>query len=219
VKKDIMTEPKYVALLKRYKKIIWLFSATIIFFGCIMIYVNFRPAFLKIKPVPEQLADLKTEMNNGFNKIFNWQNKQDSINNVDRINHQHLPTVFPIASNELSKVSSKFGIRVNPITNDTVWHRGVDVTSKKGTPVYASASGTVIKAQRSGGYGNLIEIDSGNGVKTLFGHLNTMLVVKNEYVEQGQIIGTVGNTGMSTGNHLHYEILNNDKNLNPIIFY
>lgn len=209
----------HVILVTNRVQIIIIIAIIIVLFGVVVLYVNFRPGFLKIKPVPEQLADLKSEMKDGFEKIFNWQNKQDSINETIKINLQHLPTIFPVTSAHLTKISSRYGVRVNPITGDTVWHKGIDITSKKGTPVYASASGKVIRAQREGGYGNLIEIDSGNGIKTMFGHLNTIMVKQDQIVTQGQQIATVGSTGLSTGYHLHYEILNNNKNMNPIIFY
>jgi murein DD-endopeptidase MepM/ murein hydrolase activator NlpD len=190
-----------------------------VLFWLMIAYVNFRPAFLKVKTAPEQIAELKNEVKDGFGKIFVWQDKQDSINEVTKINMQHLPTIFPVASANLSNTSSKYGIRINPITKDTAWHRGIDITAKKGTPVFASAAGTVILARREGNYGNLVEIDSGNGITTKFGHLNNIEVKEGQEVYQGEEIGTIGSTGLSTGNHLHYEILNKNKNMNPYIFY
>jgi murein DD-endopeptidase MepM/ murein hydrolase activator NlpD len=190
-----------------------------VLFWLMIIYVNFNPSLNRVKSAPEQIVELRTDMNDGFGKIFTWQNKQDSINEVTRINMKHLPTVFPVASADLSNTSSKYGIRINPITKDTMWHRGIDITSKRGTTVFASAAGKVILAKREGGYGNLVEIDSGNGIVTKFAHLNTIAVTKGQTVEQGEQIGTVGSTGNSTGNHLHYEILNRNKSMNPYIFY
>jgi len=190
-----------------------------VLFWLMIAYVNFRPEFRKVKSAPTQIAVLRNDMHTGFERIFTWQNRQDSINEITRINMQHLPTVFPVASASLSNASSKYGVRINPITKDTTWHRGIDITSKKGTPVFASAAGKVVKAKKEGQYGNLVEIDSGNGITTKFGHLHSILVSVNQIVEQGEVIGTVGNTGNSTGSHLHYEILNKNKNMNPYIFY
>jgi len=190
-----------------------------ILFWLMIAYVNFNPSINRVKDAPKQVAILREDMNHGFGKIFKWQDKQDSINEITKINMQHLPTIFPVASANLSNMSSKYGIRINPITKDTTWHRGIDISSKKGTPVFASAAGRVIYAKRDAGYGNLVVIDSGNGITTKFGHLNSIAVMEGQIVYQGEIIGTVGSTGKSTGNHLHYEILNKNKSMNPYIFY
>ena len=93
----------------------------------IVLYINYRPAFMKVKPIPSQLAELKGEMKDGFSKIFDWQNKQDSLNNANNLILQHLPTFFPIASNNLTRISSKYGVRINPVTGDTVWHKGIEI--------------------------------------------------------------------------------------------
>lgn len=208
----------HVIIITNKKQIVIFSVVFILIITGMILYINYRPGFMKIKPIPAQLADLKGEMKDGFSKIFDWQNKQDSINNASNLILQHLPTFYPLASNNLNRISSKYGVRINPITGDTVWHKGLDIVAKEGTLVYASASGRVVKAKRESGYGNMIEIDSGNGITTRFGHLNSMYVENKEVVFQGEVIGTVGNTGMSTGSHLHYEILNKDKNLNPLIF-
>lgn len=108
-------------------------------------------------------------------------------------------------------VTSRFGAR---------WgrgHKGIDIGAPKGTMIYAAASGTVTVSQYgySGGYGNYVMISHGNGVETLYGHCTTLLVSAGQYVTQGQAIATVGNTGNSTGNHLHLEIRVNGVAQNP----
>jgi murein DD-endopeptidase MepM/ murein hydrolase activator NlpD len=208
-----------IIMLTNKKQVFITFAVGLCLLLCGILYVNYRPGFIKVKGTPAQIAELKAEMNEGFYKIFAWQDKQDSINKVTRINLQHLPTVFPVKSANLSNISSKYGIRVNPITGDTVWHKGIDIKAKIGTPVFASASGVVIESQYTSGYGNLIEINSQNGIETKFGHLLNMYVSSADTVTQGDLIGTVGMTGMTTGPHLHYEIINGNRNLNPIIFY
>jgi murein DD-endopeptidase MepM/ murein hydrolase activator NlpD len=215
---DKIKKETHIILISSKKQVIIILTAFVLFWAMIA-YINFRPAFLKVKDTPEQITELRVDMNTGFERIFVWQNKQDSINEITRINMKHLPTVFPVASADLSNMSSKYGLRINPITRDTTWHRGIDITAKKGTAVFASAAGRVILAKREGGYGNLVEIDSGNGIVTKFGHLNSILVSVDQVVDQGEQIGTIGSTGLSTGNHLHYEILNKNKNMNPYIFY
>ena len=108
-------------------------------------------------------------------------------------------------------VTSRFGAR---------WgrsHKGLDIGAPKGTPIMAAASGTVVTASYgySGGYGNYIVISHGNGVQTAYGHCNSISVTPGQKVSQGQVIGTVGNTGNSTGNHLHLEIRVNGVAQNP----
>jgi murein DD-endopeptidase MepM/ murein hydrolase activator NlpD len=215
---DKIKKETHIILISNKKQVMIILTAFVLFWAMIA-YINFRPAFLKVKDTPAQIAELRVDMNDGFGKIFKWQDKQDSINEITKINMQHLPTIFPVASANLSNMSSKYGIRINPITKDTTWHRGIDINSKKGTPVFASAAGRVIYAKRDGGYGNLVVIDSGNGITTKFGHLNSIAVMEGQIVYQGEIIGTVGSTGKSTGNHLHYEILNKNKSMNPYMFY
>ncbi len=95
-------------------------------------------------------------------------------------------------------------------------HGGLDIGAPAGTPIKATAGGTVTYAQyNSGGYGNLVVIDHGNGVKTYYGHCSKLYVSKGEKVIAGEVIGAVGSTGFSTGNHLHFEIRINDTRVNP----
>ena len=95
------------------------------------------------------------------------------------------------------------------------FHKGVDIGSPDGTPVHAPANGRVIKAGVSSGYGNEIEIDHGNGVVTVYGHLRGFNVVDGEQVVKGQVIGYVGHTGKVTGPHLHYEVQVRGSAVNP----
>lgn len=99
-------------------------------------------------------------------------------------------------------------------------HTGMDIAGKVGLPNYAAKSGTVIKAQAgwNGGYGTYIILDHGNGVQTLYGHNSQLLVSPGEYVTQGQVIGLLGNTGRSTGPHLHFEVRINGKMVNPLTY-
>lgn len=125
--------------------------------------------------------------------------------------------VFPVAS--YVYISSRFGMRVHPITGQYKSHTGMDIASNQGTAVYACDSGTVVLAEWYGGYGNCIMIDHGNGYTTLYGHLSVISVSKGQTVSQGNTIGQVGSTGNSTGPHLHLEVYKNGSRIDPEQFY
>ena len=113
-------------------------------------------------------------------------------------------------------ISSEFGGRVSPITGK--WqggHKGMDIASGKGNPVIAAASGTVVKSYLSSSYGNYIVISHGGGLMTAYAHMTRRLVSVGDTVAAGQQIGTVGSTGNSTGNHLHFEVYENGTGVNP----
>jgi murein DD-endopeptidase MepM/ murein hydrolase activator NlpD len=115
-------------------------------------------------------------------------------------------------------LASRFGRRRDPITERPAFHAGLDFSGLPMTPIMATAAGVVTFAGRGGPYGNMIEIDHGHGFKTRYGHLRKILVQGRATVAAGQIIGSMGSTGRSTGTHLHYEIRFNGRNLNPSKF-
>ena len=112
-------------------------------------------------------------------------------------------------------VTSDFGIRLDPYTAERVMHKGLDIANSFGAPVMAPADGVVIFAGTEGGYGKVVVIDHGYGVKTRFGHLSKLEVKTGDRVKRGQVVGAVGNTGRSTGPHLHYEVRVNGIPENP----
>lgn len=116
------------------------------------------------------------------------------------------------------KITSGFGTRRDPKNGKSAFHTGIDFKGKRGDKVFATANGIVTKAFYNSGYGNYVQIDHGNGYKTSFSHLKKFLVKKGENVQRGQLIGLVGNSGRSTGPHLHYEISRNNKPINPSTF-
>lgn len=113
------------------------------------------------------------------------------------------------------RVSSPFGSRIHPITHKRHGHKGVDLAAPRNTPVYATADGVVTFSGRNGGYGNFIKLNHQNGYKTAYAHLNRRAVREGRTVRKGDLIGYVGSTGASTGNHLHYEIYYQDKLIDP----
>jgi len=108
-----------------------------------------------------------------------------------------------------------YGWRIDPFTGARAFHKGTDIAAKRGTPVIAPADGFVVKTGKDKGLGNFIIINHKGNITTKFGHLQDILVKKGQKVKRGDLIGTVGNTGRSTGPHLHFEIHQNRKVLNP----
>ncbi len=120
---------------------------------------------------------------------------------------------FPLKGNY--RISSKFGPRKPPVPGASSFHKGVDLAAPKGTPIYAPAAGTVKFAGSSGGYGFLVKINHGNGVETRYGHCSKLLVKKGQKVKKGQLIALVGSTGVSSGNHVHFEVRINGEAVDP----
>ena len=115
--------------------------------------------------------------------------------------------------------TSGFGVRSDPFHAGAAMHPGIDLSGSYGTPIYATADGTVLRAGwNSGGYGNLVEIDHGRGITTRYGHMSAILVHPGDHVTRGQQVGRMGSTGRSTGNHLHYEVRIDGRAVNPIPF-
>lgn len=112
-------------------------------------------------------------------------------------------------------LTSNFGVRQSPFTNERAMHEGIDIAGRIGTPVYATAAGIVSQAQYEDGYGKLVVVDHGYGYKTFYGHNSKLMVKVGQRVKRGDLIAAIGNTGSSTGAHLHYEIRLNGVPLNP----
>jgi murein DD-endopeptidase MepM/ murein hydrolase activator NlpD len=115
--------------------------------------------------------------------------------------------------------TSGFGVRSDPFHAGAAMHPGIDLAGSYGTPIYATADGTVLRSGwNNGGYGNMVEIDHGRGISTRYGHMSAVLVSAGEHVTRGEQIGRMGSTGRSTGNHLHYEVRIDGRPVNPIPF-
>jgi murein DD-endopeptidase MepM/ murein hydrolase activator NlpD len=113
-------------------------------------------------------------------------------------------------------LTSNFGVRADPFNGHRRMHQGVDIPGAIGTPIYATADGVISRAQWAGGYGNLVEINHGNGLQTRYGHLSKLIAEPNQRVVRGQLIGLMGSTGRSTGSHLHYEVRIAGAAVNPV---
>jgi len=113
-------------------------------------------------------------------------------------------------------ISSGFQYRTDPFTKKRTWHNGIDISAPEGTPIYAPADGVITYRGYQGGFGNLLAISHGSGLKTRFGHLKKFNVSKGQRVRRGDLIGYVGSTGRSTAPHLHYEVHQEDRAINPM---
>lgn len=131
----------------------------------------------------------------------------------------HIPSIQPVANKDLSKVASGYGMRVDPIYGTMRFHAGMDFTAKTGTDIYATGNGTVIHVDWKQGYGKCVIIDHGFGYQTLYAHMDEYNVRTGQKVIRGEKIGEVGNTGKSTGPHLHYEVHVKGKPDNPAKYY
>ena len=152
-------------------------------------------------------------------KILDLQDQQLSLLEemvmVRELREDVLPSGMPV---ENGYISSGFGGRIHPISGKYKGHQGVDIPGKKGTPVNSVAAGIVIKSERSGGYGNMVEIRHPDGYTTRYAHNQKNLVKEGDLVEKGQKIALLGSTGRSTGPHVHFEVRKDDKPVNPVAF-
>ncbi|MBX2844300.1 MAG: M23 family metallopeptidase [Flammeovirgaceae bacterium] len=132
----------------------------------------------------------------------------------------HIPAMQPISNKNLKRLASGYGMRFHPILKIKRMHNGIDFSAPKGTLIYATGDGKVIKLQRSRkGYGNEIEIDHGFGYVTKYAHLLEFNVRKGQTVKRGQIIGKVGSSGLSVAPHLHYEVIYKNRKVNPVYYF
>jgi murein DD-endopeptidase MepM/ murein hydrolase activator NlpD len=131
-----------------------------------------------------------------------------------------IPAIMPISNKDLTRVASGFGLRIHPYYKIVKFHAGMDFTAPTGTDIYVTGNGTVadvISSQR--GLGNHIIIDHGFGITSIYAHLDRANVRRGQKVQRGDVIGFVGNTGMSLAPHLHYEIKLNGQNVDPVNYY
>ena len=147
-----------------------------------------------------------------YNELIDLANQQK-----DRI--ENIPAIQPIAAKDMKQMASGFGWRRDPVYGIMRFHEGLDFAAAVGTPIYAPGNGKVIDASWNSGYGNTIDIDHGFNYVTRYAHLSKMNVKIGDTVKRGDKIGEVGNTGKSTGSHLHYEVRHKGVPQNPINFY
>lgn len=132
---------------------------------------------------------------------------------------EHIPAIQPVLNKDLKRMASGYGWRIDPIYRSRRFHAGMDFTAPTGTDIYATGNGTIKYAGWKQGYGNTVEINHGFGYMTLYGHMHKINVKTGQKVKRGDVIGLVGNTGKSTGPHLHYEVHFKGQVMNPANYY
>jgi len=152
-----------------------------------------------------------------FNRMDSDQRQHFNILMASRGARQFVGN--PFDRNWLPHVSSRYGYRIHPIHGDKRFHWGIDISLPTGTEILAGFDGTVTSVgYDADGWGNFVVIDNGEGVQALYAHCHTVLVSQGQSVTEGQVIATVGNTGASTGPHLHLEVIRHGRHLNPLFF-
>lgn len=180
--------------------------------------------------IRDSIADINTKKDMesiSLSRTESFKGKvRENINEKDREDNQNIKIenieskgfgkiLWPV---KYGKITSKFGNRTHPVLKSVKFHRGVDIAVSIGTPVYSGIKGKVTFAGRKGNYGNLVEIEGNDGIKVRYAHLNSIDVVTGQKVSDGEKVAETGNTGMSTGPHLHYEIIIDENPVNPLNF-
>lgn len=169
------------------------------------------------------LTSIVSTLNNLSSRIGVQKKSYDEIDQLVKNKEQllsHTPAIQPVSNKDLSRVASGFGYRVDPVYKTVKFHAGLDFAAPQGTPIYATADGTVTTAGNTGnGYGNHVVINHGYGYETLFGHMVRVKVRAGQTVKRGEVIGWVGSTGKSTGPHCHYEVHKNGEKMDPVYFF
>lgn len=132
---------------------------------------------------------------------------------------RHVPAIQPVLNRDLRRLASGFGYRIDPVYRTRRLHQGMDFSAPVGTDIFATGDGIVTYAGWKQGYGNTVVIDHGFGYETLYAHMHKITVRVNQKVSRAEIIGLVGNTGKSTGPHLHYEVIYRGQHVDPLNFY
>jgi murein DD-endopeptidase MepM/ murein hydrolase activator NlpD len=134
--------------------------------------------------------------------------------------YSSIPAIQPIANKQLIAIASGFGMRIHPVYKVIRMHTGIDFAADTGTPIYATADGKVAAVDiKFDGYGKMVIIDHGYGYMTRYGHMQEFIVKPGQKVKRGEKIGYVGNTGLSTAPHLHYEVLTNGELIDPVHYF
>jgi murein DD-endopeptidase MepM/ murein hydrolase activator NlpD len=169
------------------------------------------------------IVKLSAQVDNIRRKIYIESKSQDEVvelaENKEKL-FAAIPAIQPIANKQLIALASGFGLRIHPIYKVRKMHTGVDFAAAIGTPIYATADGTIDKADVSfSGYGKVIEIDHGFGYRSRYAHMHGFAVRQGQKIKRGDLIGYVGNTGLSTAPHLHYEVFVNGSHANPVHYF
>ncbi|HRE66907.1 MAG TPA: M23 family metallopeptidase [Cyclobacteriaceae bacterium] len=172
-------------------------------------------------------ADLITKLSESVDnlrrKIYIESKSQDDVVNLAESKEKlfaAIPAIQPVANKQLIALASGYGLRIHPIYKVKKMHTGIDFAAAIGTPIYATADGVIDKLNVSfSGYGKMIEIDHGFGYRTRYAHMHGFAVRQGQKIKRGDLIGYVGDTGLSTAPHLHYEVFVNGVHANPVHYF
>ena len=207
---------------------------------------NIYRIIFEAEPIPSEIRKAGFGGVNKYKELEGYNNSELIINTAEKLDKLHkqlyiqsksfdevfgmakkkeemlaaLPAIQPVQNEDLTRMASGYGYRMHPILKYNKFHAGMDFTADRGTPIYATGSGTVIQADAaSSGYGKHIRIDHRYGYVTLYAHMSKMNVKVGQKVKRGDVIGYVGNSGLSAGPHCHYEVRKNGNPVNPVNFY
>lgn len=184
-----------------------------------------RYADIKEKSIVQKdlILDLHEKVDMLRRKLYIESKSQDEVVSLAENKEKQLaavPAIQPVANKQLIALASGFGLRVHPIYKVKKMHTGIDFAASIGTPIYATADGKVVEVSvRFSGYGKMVEIDHGFGYRTRYAHMHGFAVRQGQNVKRGDLIGYVGNTGLSTAPHLHYEVMLNGSHINPVHYF
>lgn len=169
------------------------------------------------------IVTLTESVDNLRRKIYIESKSQDDVVELAESKEKlfaAIPAIQPVANKQLIALASGYGLRIHPIYKVKKMHTGIDFAAAIGTPIYATADGVIDKVHVSfSGYGKMLEIDHGFGYRTRYAHMHGFAVRQGQKVKRGDLIGYVGDTGLSTAPHLHYEVFVNGLQANPVHYF
>ena len=184
-----------------------------------------RYADIKDKNIDQEelIVSLHEKIDQFRRKLYIESKSQDEVIQLAEHKEKQLaavPAIQPVSNKQLLALASGFGMRIHPVYKVKKMHTGIDFAASIGTPIYATADGKVIEVSvKFSGYGKMVEIDHGFGFRTRYAHMHDFAVRPGQQVRRGDLIGYVGNTGISTAPHLHYEVLLNGNHINPVHYF
>lgn len=171
----------------------------------------------------ELVKSMQGQLNNLSLRTAYQQKSYDDIDKMVKNKEKLLaaiPAIQPVSNKDLTRIASGFGGRIDPVYKIPKFHAGLDFTAPQGTPIYATADGTIKQSGNTGnGYGNHVIINHGYGYETLYGHMVRTKAREGQSVKRGEVIGYVGSTGKSTGPHCHYEVHRNGRPVDPVYYF
>ncbi|MCE2731751.1 MAG: M23 family metallopeptidase [Cyclobacteriaceae bacterium] len=184
-----------------------------------------RYADIKDKNIDQEelIVSLHEKIDQFRRKLYIESKSQDEVIQLAEHKEKQLaavPAIQPVSNKQLLALASGFGMRIHPVYKVKKMHTGIDFAASIGTPIYATADGKIVEVSvKFSGYGKMVEIDHGFGFRTRYAHMHDFAVRPGQQVRRGDLIGYVGNTGLSTAPHLHYEVLLNGNHINPVHYF